>query len=446
MVKIYQAAKGTRDKPQQLKQIEVQIERLDHEAQGIGFEQKRIVFVSGALPGERVKVQLTEQKDKSAKGKVVKVLQASPLRQAPPCKHFTECGGCQLQYLSAEHQLELKQQGVDQLIRHQTGLTSLPWQTPLKSAGEGYRRKARIGVWFDKKTQQFTVGFRKASDKVITSVEHCLVLSPALAPVFSVLQQQLPKLQQGSAITHVEALDAEGQVYLIVRHIKPLPASDQQALIQAWPEALWIGEAEPELYQHWQVGTAEPCYQLPAFGLKLQFSAADFIQVNQGINQQMVQQALDWLNPQPDDQVLELYCGIGNFSLALAQRVKWVHGLEGVTTMVQRAEANAKLNGLTNLSFSQADLHLPWPKADWNKPKYQKVLLDPARAGAVGAIEQIAGLNPAQILYVSCNPLTFARDAKVLLDCGYQLDKISVMDMFPQTSHLELMALFHRRK
>lgn len=446
MVKIYQAAKGARDKPQQLKQIEVQIERLDHEAQGIGFEQKRIVFVSGALPGERVKVQLTEQKDKSAKGKAVKVLQASPLRQTAACKHFADCGGCQLQYLSAEHQLELKQQGVDQLIRHQTGLASLPWQTSLKSAGEGYRRKARIGVWFDKKTQQFTVGFRKANDKVITTVEHCLVLSPALTPVFSVLQQQLPTLQQGAAITHVEALDADGQVYLIVRHIRPLPESDQQALIQAWPEAVWIGEAEPELYQHWQVGTAEPSYALPDLGLKLKFSAADFIQVNQSINQQMVQQALDWLSLQPDDQVLELYCGIGNFSLALAQRVKWVHGLEGVTTMVQRAEANAELNGLNNLSFSQADLHLPWPKADWNQPKYQKVLLDPARAGAVGAIEQIAGLSPARILYVSCNPLTFARDAKVLLACGYQLDKISAMDMFPQTSHLELMALFYRRK
>lgn len=221
MVKIYQAAKGARDKPQQLKQIEVQIERLDHEAQGIGFEQKRIVFVSGALPGERVKVQLTEQKDKSAKGKVVKVLQASPLRQTPACKHFADCGGCQLQYLSAEHQLQLKQQGVDQLIRHQTGLTSLPWQTPLKSEGQGYRRKARIGVWFDKKTQQFTVGFRKANDKVITSVEHCLVLSPALARIFNVLQQQLPTLQQGAAITHVEALDADGQLYFIVRHIRP---------------------------------------------------------------------------------------------------------------------------------------------------------------------------------------------------------------------------------
>jgi 23S rRNA (uracil1939-C5)-methyltransferase len=446
MVKIYQAAKGGKDKPQQLKQIELQIERLDHEAQGIGFEQQRIVFVSGALPGEKVKVQLTEQKDRSAKGKVVKVLQASPLRQTPACKHFGQCGGCQLQYVATEQQLALKQQAVDQLLRHHTGLEQLPWQAPLESTGQGYRRKARIGVWFDKKTQQFTVGFRKANDKTITAVEHCLVLSPALDKVFTVLQQQLPKLQQGSAITHVEAVDADGRVYLIVRHIRPLSQSDQQALIQAWPEARWIGEAQPELYQAWQAGTAEPYYELPALGLKLQFSAADFIQVNQGINQQMVQQALDWLNPQPDDQILELYSGIGNFSLALAQRAKWVHGLEGVTTMVQRAEANAALNQLHNLSFSQADLHLTWPKADWNTAKYQKVLLDPARAGAVGAVEQIASLSPAQILYVSCNPLTFARDAKVLLACGYQLDKISVMDMFPQTSHLELMALFHRRK
>ena len=174
---------------------------------------------------------------------------------------------------------------------------------------------------------------------------------------------------------------------------------------------------------------------------------SDFIQVNALVNQAMVQQALAWLTPAKTDQILDLYCGIGNFSLALAKHAGMVVGLEGVAAMVTTASQNASFNGLENTHFAQVDLHLPWPKADWNQPKYQKVLLDPARAGALGAIDEVARLKPAQVLYVSCNPTTFARDAKVLLAKGYRLDKIGMMDMFPYTSHLELMALFsHTRQ
>ncbi|HBN90566.1 MAG TPA: 23S rRNA (uracil(1939)-C(5))-methyltransferase RlmD, partial [Rheinheimera sp.] len=179
-------------------------------------------------------------------------------------------------------------------------------------------------------------------------------------------------------------------------------------------------------------------------GLRLQFSPDDFIQVNAGLNQQMVNQALDWLQVNADDTVLDLYAGIGNFTLALAQRAKTVRAVEGVAKMVQQLATNAKLNGLSNVEAYQADLHLSWPKASWNTPEYTKVLLDPARAGAAGATEQIIKLKPAQILYVSCNAATFARDAKILLQSGYRLHKISGVDMFTHTNHLELMALFSR--
>jgi 23S rRNA (uracil1939-C5)-methyltransferase len=428
-----------------LQHPELTIERWDHEAQSIAYHQGKICFVEGALPGERVKVTLTEQKAQYLKGRVSKVLQSSPLRIAPQCRYFGSCGGCQLHYVSAADSRLLKQQALDQQLQHQLKLTELPWQPVLKGQDTGYRRKARIGVWFEKKTNSFTVGFRKAGGKEITAVADCMVLSPVIAPVLRVLQNVLPQLKQGSAITHVEVLDADGKAFVVVRHIRPLPQSDQQLLLQAWPEACWIGEAEPDQFSDWSTPLT-PSYPL-VDGLQLNFAPTDFIQVNALVNQAMVQQALAWLAPVKTDQILDLYCGIGNFSLALAKHAGMVVGLEGVAAMVTTASQNASSNGLENTRFAQVDLHLPWPKADWNQPKYQKVLLDPARAGALGAIDEVARLKPAQVLYVSCNPTTFARDAKVLLAKGYRLDKIGMMDMFPYTSHLELMALFsHTRQ
>ncbi|OBP13882.1 23S rRNA (uracil(1939)-C(5))-methyltransferase [Rheinheimera sp. SA_1] len=452
MVSIYKSKAKAITSPQH---PELDIERWDQEAQSIAYHQGKICFVEGALPGERVKVRVTEQKAHYLKAQVTKILQSSPLRIAPQCRYFGTCGGCQLHYISAENSRILKQQALDQQLQHQLKLENLPWQPVLAGPDAGYRRKARIGVWFEKKTNSFTVGFRKAGGKEITEVTDCMVLSPVIAPVFAVLQQTLPTLKQGSAVTHVEVLDADGQAFVVVRHIRPLPEADQQKLQQAWPEACWIGEAEPDQFSDWSelVTTASakapprtPTYQL-ANGQKLSFAPTDFIQVNAVVNKAMVEQAIAWLAPAKTDQILDLYCGIGNFSLALAKQAGMVVGLEGVAAMVTTASQNASVNGLDNTSFAQVDLHLPWPKADWNQPKYQKVLLDPARAGALGAIDEVARLKPAQVLYVSCNPTTFARDAKVLLAKGYRLDKIGMMDMFPYTSHLELMALFsHTRQ
>lgn len=448
MVSIYKSKAKAVTTPQH---PELDIERWDQEAQSIAYHQGKICFVDGALPGERVKVSLTEQKAHYLKGRVSKVLTSSPLRIAPQCRFFGTCGGCQLHYISAENSRILKQQALDQQLQHQLKLEYLPWQPVLAGEDSGYRRKARIGVWFEKKTNSFTVGFRKAGGKEITQVTDCMVLSPVIAPVLAVLQNTLPSLKQGSAVTHVEVLDADGKAFVVVRHIRPLPDLDQQTLQQAWPEACWIGEAEPDQFSYWPelaptVLPSTPSYQL-ADGLQLNFAPTDFIQVNAKVNQAMVVQAVAWLAPVNTDQILDLYCGIGNFSLALAKHAGMVVGLEGVAAMVTTASQNASFNGINNASFAQVDLHLPWPKADWNQPKYQKVLLDPARAGALGAIDEVARLKPAQVLYVSCNPTTFARDAKVLLAKGYRLDKIGMMDMFPYTSHLELMALFsHTRQ
>lgn len=440
MLNIYKAKAKT---SLQGKTLTFTIDSHDYEVHGIARQDKKIAFISGALPGETVQARVSEDKAGFIKATLIKVVTPSTLRITPPCRYAGQCGGCQLQHLTLDDQRRLKQQGIDSLLQHQTGLTRLPWQPMLVAASERYRRRARIGIWFDKKQGTVSVGFRQAQDKQIVDIAHCQVLAEPLAPVFGVLKQVLPKLTDPTSVTHAELLFDGSQVFVIVRHVRALSEREQQLFIAAWPEACWLGEAQSGEYQYWQQ-SVQPQYQLHQQQLTLQFSADDFIQINAELNQSMVTQALDWLQVTAEDTVLDLYAGIGNFTLALAQRAKMVRALEGVAKMVQRLETNAKVNGLSNVEAYQADLHLPWPKASWNKPHYTKVLLDPARAGAQGAVEQIVRLKPAQILYVSCNAATFARDAKVLLQSGYRLEKISGIDMFAHTSHLELMALFSR--
>lgn len=441
MVAIYKAKSG---RGLQGKTIELQINDTDYEGNGIGRYQQKIAFVSGALPQETVQAQVNEDKAGYLKATVRKVLRPSAERIKPECRFFGHCGGCQLQYLAMTPQQQLKQHGIDALIRHHTGLEVLPWQPLLSADSWGYRRKARIGVWFDRKQQRYQVGFRQAASRELADITDCKVLSPVIAPVLGILRQVLPVMEQPGAITHVEATDAGGRAFLVVRHTAVLSNDEKQAFIDAWPQAVWIGELQSGEFEFWQGQTETLSYWLTEQQLQLTFGPADFIQVNAGVNQLMVNQALAWLAPGPEDTILDLYAGTGNFSLPLAQRAAKVVALEGVSTMVQRASDNAALNQLNNVECAQADLHLPWPDASWNRPVYQKIVLDPARAGAQGAVEQVTALKAAQILYVSCNPATFARDAKVILAAGYQLHKISGIDMFPQTSHLELMALFNR--
>lgn len=440
MVSLYKPkAKASR----QGQRIKLVIEKLDYAANGIARFQDKIIFVSGALPGEQVLAEITEDKAGFLKAKTVQIVQPSPQRIPPFCPHFASCGGCQLQYLAPEQQQQAKQEGVAALLRHHLAGIDLPWQPMIRGASQGYRRRARIGVWYDKKQRRLLTGFRQSGAKQLAQVEQCAVLEPVLQPVFQVLQQVVPQLAQPASITHAEVMISAGQPVVVVRHMAPLSQAEQHAFMAAWPAASWFGEAEPGVLSGWQQQSPELQYRLQQ-QLTLTFTAQDFIQVNAEVNQAMINQALAWLAPTAEDIILDLYAGIGNFSLPLAQQAKMVHGVEGLTKMVQQAAANALHNQLDNCHFWQADLHLPWPDAAWNQPIYHKVLLDPARAGAELAVQQLSLLQPAQILYVSCNPATFARDAKRLLAAGYQLQKLAGIDMFPHTAHLELMALFQR--
>ncbi len=458
--------------------IKVTIEQFNHDGQGIGYvssksktESKsgksddKICFVEGALPGEQVQAKVFEDKAKFIKAQTTKVLTPSELRISPECPHFSRCGGCQLQYVNRDSQLALKREAVDSLFKRFANLDSLPWQSSLTAEPWHYRRAARIGVWCDRKSGQFTVGFRQSHSKQITPIDACMVLAAGFENLFTAFAQLLPQLKAGRAVTHLEVVQAafEGESegerkrnVVSIRHTQPLTKADIVKIRQLAEANQYsiLSEYEKGQFSCLTEAQVPPLhYYLPAQDLRLAFRMGDFIQVNASLNQQMIEQAIDWLELNEHDTVLDLFCGIGNFSLPLAKHCKAVVGIEGVDKMVEQASYNAQLNGLDNVSFYQADLSAS-PSFNYSfNYSFNKVLLDPARAGAAEAVAALtqpgkgkSKNQPEKILYVSCEPLTLARDSFVLVQSGYRLAKVALMDMFSQTKHVEVMALFIKSK
>ncbi len=425
------------------------VERLSHDGRGIVRWEGKTLFVSGALPGESVRVRLEGDQSRYAEGRVVEVLSAAPARQEPPCPHYRECGGCQLQHARPDAQLAFKQQTLlDQLSRW-GGVTPRHVAPAIASPSEGYRHRARLGVWTDK-GGQVTLGFRRRGQRELVGIGRCEVLAPELNALIEPLNLWLSGLQARGAISHIELILASEGPALILREIKTLKDADREALATALPsvppERIWrqINDQSTLLTL-----AGEPCdprlsYALPDYDLNLVFHPQDFTQINAGVNRKMVQQALEWLAPQPDEQVLDLFCGIGNFTLPLARSGAQVLGLEGVASMVARGEENARRNNV-EAAFAQANLAdtSPAMRRRWGTP--EAVLLDPPRDGAREVLETLIKLQPGRLVYVSCNPATLARDAAELAAAGYDLQSVGVLDMFPHTEHVESMALFERR-
>ncbi|ENM5731964.1 23S rRNA (uracil(1939)-C(5))-methyltransferase RlmD [Vibrio mimicus] len=421
----------------------VTIERLDHQGSGLAFLQKKPLFVDGALPGEEVLIQLTESKSKYARGQLIKVLKPSTERVEPFCVHYAQCGGCDLQHLDRTGQINHKQQALSQLMVKFAG-QSLALSAPVCSDDQGYRRRARLSLMWDKKTQQLQFGFRRKQSKAIVSVTHCPVLEPSLNALLPELNALLSQWSQPELLGHVELVKGDNTQVLVLRHLGVLAEQDQQSLSDFATQkglTLYLTLEAGEL-QHVQ-GEAPYCEET---GSRLSFLPNHFIQVNRAVNQQMVEQALNWLEVNKQDRVLDLFCGLGNFTLPLAKQAQEVVGVEGVEEMVQHATHNAKLNQINNVAFYQANLEQDMTNASWAQQKFAKVLLDPARAGAEGIVDQLAALGAERVVYVSCNPATLARDSQSLLSQGFRLEKLGMLDMFPHTSHLESMALFVKKR
>ncbi|MGE8497608.1 MAG: 23S rRNA (uracil(1939)-C(5))-methyltransferase RlmD [Pseudomonas sp.] len=420
------------------------IERLANDGRGIGFVDGRTWFVSGALPGEEVEARVLGAHSKVVEARAERVLQASPERRTEPCVHARICGGCSVQHMPHADQLALKQRMlVDQLDRL-AALQPDEWAPPLAGPEFAYRRRARIAVRWNAKAGQLDVGFRAAASQDIIAIDECPVLVQPLRPILRALPAVLRALDKPQAIGHVELFNGTGSAVL-VRHTAPLGAADLERLQHFCGEhqaQLWlqgVGEPQPG-------GEPQPLgYRMDTWNVDLAYRPGDFVQVNAPVNEAMVAQALEWLAPRPDERVLDLFCGLGNFALPLARQSADVVAVEGVETMVERAAQNAVSNGLNNAHFFQADLSNPLAEAPWAQGGFDAVLLDPPRDGALQAVRQMASLAPARVLYVSCNPATLARDSAELQAQGYRLKRAGILDMFPQTAHVEAMALFVRQ-
>ncbi|MFP2238634.1 23S rRNA (uracil(1939)-C(5))-methyltransferase RlmD [Pseudescherichia vulneris] len=416
--------------------ITVTVSDLDPFGQGVARHNGKTLFINGLLPDERAEVRITEDKKQYARAQVKRRLNDSPEREKPRCPHFGVCGGCQQQHASVALQQRSKQAALARLMKHDVEdvLSASPW---------GYRRRARLSLNYQPKIQQLQMGFRKAGSNDIVEVTQCPVLVPTLEALLPAVRDCLTALAGGRHLGHVELVLADNGPLMVLRHTAPLSLADKAKLEQfshLHQVALWLA---PQSDSVEQVSGELPWYN--SDGLRLTFSPRDFIQVNDGVNQRMVETALAWLDVQPEDRVLDLFCGMGNFTLPLAKRAASVVGVEGVPALVEKGQQNAAQNGLHNVTFFHENLEEDVTRQVWAKNGFDKILLDPARAGAPGVMQHIVKLAPSRIVYVSCNPATLARDSEVLLAAGYQIQRLAMLDMFPHTGHLESMVLFEHK-
>lgn len=417
--------------------ITVTVNDLDSFGQGVARHNGKTLFVPGLLPQESADVAITDDKKQYAKAQVKRRLNDSPDRVTPRCPHFGICGGCQQQHASIELQQRSKSAALSHLMNNDVAevIADAPW---------GYRRRARLSLNYQPKTQQFQMGFRKSASSDIVDVKQCPILVPQLEALLPDLRACLGSLQGIRHLGHVELVQAGSGTLMILRHTAPLSHADNEKLERfSHSKGLSLYLApQSEILE--TVTGQTPWYE--SNGLRLNFSPRDFIQVNDGVNQKMVASALAWLDIQPGDRVLDLFCGMGNFTLPLATRAASVVGVEGVPALVEKGRENAQQNGLHNVTFFHENLEEDVTRQSWAKNGFDKVLLDPARAGAAGVMQHIIKLQPGRIVYVSCNPATLARDSEALLRAGYEIQRLAMLDMFPHTGHLESMVLFEHSK
>ncbi len=424
--------------------IELSLQRLTHDGRGIGTWQGRTVFVEGGLPGEKVTARVVRARSKLIETRLESIVQASPERQSPRCRHADVCGGCTLQHMPHDTQINIKQQALAQQLQHFAGVAPERWMPPLLGPDYGYRQRTRLSVRWNTRERHLEVGYRKSASSDLVDVEECPILIPVLEQLVKALPQAMRSLETKAGLGHVELIGGEAPA-MVVRHTEALSPSDRSSLARLAADhgvQLWLQGGDGSAVLPASDDAPAPLgYTLPDQGLRFDFSPGDFTQVNAQMNQMMVNQAMAWLDMRPGQKVLDLFCGAGNFALPLAQAGAEVTGLEGSAEMVTQAIANARINKLAAVHFYQADLSKALENYELDQT-YQAALLDPPRDGADNLVAALAERRIPRILYVSCNPATLARDAGILAARGYRLVQAGVMDMFPQTGHVEAMALF----
>jgi len=421
---------------------------LSHEGRGISSVEGKTVFVHGALPGEDVTFYYKKKHRRFDEAAVDQVHTASPRRIEPRCPHFGLCGGCSLQHMAPEDQIAFKQDVLMEQFRQFGRVQPGTVLEPLRSEPWGYRRKARLGVKDVPAKGRVLVGFREKYSPYVADMTACHVLDERVGFRLEHLSELIAGLSQPNRVPQIEVSIGDNAVGLVFRNLEPWTADDIKALTA-------FGQAhDMQIYeQPGNESTVAPIWPADAAlhymagdsGIRIDFLPSDFTQVNAGINGQMLQRTLQLLDPQPADRILDLFCGLGNFTLPLARLAGQVVGVEGAAGLVERARANALANGIANAQFHVADLAADVSGVAWLQQPFDKVLLDPPRSGAAEVIPRLSALGARRLVYVSCNPATLARDAGLLVhEHGFTLKQAGVMDMFPHTAHVESIALFER--
>ncbi|GJM10417.1 MAG: 23S rRNA (uracil(1939)-C(5))-methyltransferase RlmD [Lysobacteraceae bacterium] len=426
--------------------IEADIVDLSHDGRGVARVDGKVTFISGVLPGEKVRFKLTGRRKDFDSGEVVEVLTASADRVDAKCPHFGRCGGCALQHLASDKQIEFKQKTLADNFQRIGQIEPEQWLQPLQGPQWGYRRKARLSVRAVRGKGRVLVGFREQNPRFVADIARCEVLVPSVGENIEPLAELIDGMQARDRIAQIEVAADSERTILVLRNLDPLSDSDTERL-KAFSEhsglEIWLQPGGPKTVQPLTEDRGLLRYQVED-GLDLQFAPLDFVQVNTDINQLMVQRVLEELQLDASTEVLDLFCGLGNFSLPIAKRSRRVVGIEGEPILVDKARQNAQANGIDNAQFEVADLMEP-VEAPWTRESFSRVLLDPPRSGAIGILPTVAKMAPQRIVYVSCHPGSLARDAGILVnEHGYRLLKAGVMDMFPHTAHVESLAVFEK--
>jgi 23S rRNA (uracil1939-C5)-methyltransferase len=427
--------------------VEATIDSLSHEGRGIATVDGKKIFIDGGLPGEKVLFKYTRKKSKHAEGYVLEVLNDSDKRIQPKCNYFLQCGGCSLQHLSVLDQILHKQNVLVEQLQHIGGVKAQEIIQPLMGPEWSYRRKARLGAKYVLKKNSLLVGFREKRSSFVVEMDRCEVLHETIGTNILALKALIMDLDIYDKIPQIEVAVAENITALIFRHLIELSDTDVEKLDKFQKElniSVFLQSGGPDTVTPLNNETAtDLCYHLENYDLQINFKPNDFTQVNFEINKKMIDRVVSLLEPDSKDNILDLFCGLGNFSLPLARLADFVTAAEAVPDLIDRAKQNAELNSIGNVNFISGDLMQDKIPGILLDSVYDKILIDPPRTGALEIINQLNLSKVKKLVYVSCNPATLARDAGVLVkEKGMKLIKAGVMDMFPHTSHVESIALF----
>lgn len=431
-----------------MQSLEVEIESLTHDGRGVARVEGKALFVAGALPGERVLVSYSGRHRNYDEARVVELLTRSPHRVEPRCPHFGSCGGCALQHLPAEKQIEAKQNVLAENFERIGKVSPKNWLPALTDKSWGYRRKGRLSVKWVEKKDKALVGFREDNPRFVADLSICHTLLPEVGERIDALSRLIGSLEARREIAQIEIAAGDDVVALVFRHLAPLCDGDREKMAEFGREhglAILLQPKGPDSVNTLWPEQVDLRFRIHDSDIELAFKPLDFVQVNAGMNQRMVARTLELLEAGTADRILDLFCGLGNFTLPIARRVAEIVGVEGDHGLVERAADNARRNGIGNAKFHVADLFLDQATAPWATTRYDKILLDPPRSGAAAVLDYLPRKGTDRIVYVSCHPGSLARDAGILVNRhGFSLVQAGVMDMFPHTAHVESIALFER--